>query len=150
MRDQSNFASIGRPSQDDALVVVQLARWNTEMGVGQSVGFLRGGHFDDWQGFKSRHGPGTEGYMHLMNICQFYETVATLWKHGLINETLLFDWLGIAPMWDLVRPLAIGDREDRGVPSLWENFEAMAEAQEAALTRGAQPVQRRGVPVTSG
>jgi hypothetical protein len=148
MRDQSGFSSIDRPTQEDALVVVQLARWSTEMGVSESIGFLRGGHFDDWRGFKSRHGPGTEGYEHLTKICQFYETVATLWKHGLLNETLLFDWLAISPIWDLVKPLVLGDREDRGVAGLWENFEAVAEAQEAALTRGNQPATRRGVAVS--
>jgi hypothetical protein len=150
MRDQTGFGSMSDPTHEDALVVVQLARWNTELGVTQSIGFLRGGQFDDWQGFKSRHGPGTEGYQHLVNICQFFETVGTLWKHGLINETLVFDWLGISPIWELVKPLALGDRADRGVPNLWENFEAMADAQNAAATRGDQATTRRPVPVTSG
>jgi hypothetical protein len=150
MRDQKGFGSMADPTHEDALVVVQLARWNTELGVTESIGFLRSGQFDDWQGFKSRHGPGTEGYEHLVKICQFYETVGTLWKHGLINETLLFDWLGISPIWELVKPLVEGDRADRGVTGLWDNFEAMAEAQSAAATRGDQANARRPVSVTTG
>ena len=146
MRDQPGFGSMGDPTHEDALVVIQLARWSTELGITQSLGFLRGGHFDDWQGFKSRHGPGTEGYEHLVRIAQYYETVGTLWKHGLINETLLFDWLDISATWELVKPLALGDRADRGVPGLWENFEGLADAQQAAQRRGDQSGARRGVP----
>jgi hypothetical protein len=149
MPEQRGFGSMTDPTHEDALVLIQLARWSTELDITQSLGFLRGGHFDDWQGFKSRHGPGTEGYEHLVRISQFFETVSTLWKHGLINETLLFDWLDISSTWELVKPLALGDRADRGVPGLWENFEALADAQQAALG-GDQSSARRGVAVTTG
>ena len=62
-------------------------------------------------------------------VAAWYETIGTLWKHGLINEELLFDWLYITGMWERLGPILVAMRES--TPSLWENFEAMAEAQAA-------------------
>jgi hypothetical protein len=62
-------------------------------------------------------------------VCTFFETVGTLHKQGLINEDLLFDWLWVAGPWDKLKGYALGQRQEAGVPELWENFEAMAVAQ---------------------
>ena len=146
MRDRS----IGGPTHEDALVLVQLARWNAELGVTESLNFLRGGQFNDWERFRSRHGPGSEGYVHLVKILQFYETVGTLWKHGLLNEELLFDWLTVGAVWESVKSLALGDREERGVPRLWENFEALAEADSGAARNSEARGAKRAVPASAG
>jgi hypothetical protein len=57
------------------------------------------------------------------------KTIGTLWKHGLINEELLFDWLYVGGMWERLKPILVAMRETS--PQLWENFESMAEAQAA-------------------
>ncbi len=56
-------------------------------------------------------------------------TVGALYKPGLLNRELLFDWLAVAPIWDRLKGFALGMRKDRKVPQLWENFELMAKAQ---------------------
>ncbi|HZJ09113.1 MAG TPA: hypothetical protein VFD39_05415, partial [Trueperaceae bacterium] len=70
--------------------------------------------------------PTSERYRQVHTTLNYFETVGTLHKHGLINEQLLFDWLAVEAVWDRVKSLAIGDREQYGIPALWENFEAMA------------------------
>ncbi len=52
--------------------------------------------------------------------CRSYETVGTLWRHDLISERLLFDWLAIALVWDRLREVATGHRLERGNESVWE------------------------------
>ena len=73
--------------------------------------------------------PTSERYRQIHTTLNYFETVGTLHKDGLINEQLLFDWLAVEAVWDRVKSLAIGDREQYGIPALWENFEAMAKAQ---------------------
>ena len=122
------------PSADpqDATIVLQLARWTTELGMTEALSFLWADDFPTtFQAFRSAHPAGSRGEEQFLTICRFYETVGTLWKHGLINERLLFDWLAIALVWDRLSAVAVGHREERANETLWENFEAMAHAQAA-------------------
>jgi len=60
-------------------------------------------------------------------VLGWHETVGTLYRHGLINEDLLFDWLAAAATWERVKSFALGVREESGEPRMYENFEHMAE-----------------------
>jgi len=123
----------GRPTGNDAATVLQLARWSTELDMTGALGFLWAADFPStFTAFRALHPAGSHGDEQFLTICRFYETVATLWKHDLINETLLFDWLAITLVWDQLKEIAVGHRVERGNESLWENFEAMARAQAAA------------------
>ena len=62
-------------------------------------------------------------------VLNWYETIGTLHKHGLLNEDLLFDWLAIDLTWDRMKSHALGWREEIGNTHMYENFEAMANAQ---------------------
>jgi hypothetical protein len=64
-------------------------------------------------------------------IAAYYETVGTLWKNGLFNETLLFDWQLLTMVWDRVKGPLLRGRQQSGAATLWENFEAVAKAQAA-------------------
>ena len=81
--------------------------------------------------FRSAHPAGSRGDELFLTICRFYETVGTLWRHDLISERLLFDWLAIALVWERLEAVAVGHRVERGDESVWANFEAMASAQAA-------------------
>ena len=58
------------------------------------------------------------------------ETIGALWKHGLLHEDLLFDWLWVSGVWERVKGLALAQRQEFGEARLWELIEAMAQAQE--------------------
>ena len=60
--------------------------------------------------------PTSERYRQIHTTLNYFETVGTLHKDGLINEQLLFDWLAVEAVWDRVKSLAIGDREQYGIP----------------------------------
>lgn len=122
------------PTPEDAALVLQLARWSTELGMTEALSFLWADDFPTtFQAFRSGHPGGSRGDEQFLTICRFYETVGALWRHDLINERLLFDWLAIALVWERLEAVAIGHRSERANETLWENFEAMADAQ-AAIT----------------
>jgi len=83
----------------------------------------------DYAEFVKKFPAGSEGFAHAFTIFDWYETIGTLYKHGLINEELLFDWLAVDFAWDRIKGIALGWREQTGVAEMFENFEAMAKAQ---------------------
>jgi hypothetical protein len=72
---------------------------------------------------------GGEAFGHIRAILNWYETIGTLYKHGLLSEELLFDWLAIDAVWERTKSYALAWREETGEPRMYENFEAMANAQ---------------------
>ena len=67
-----------------------------------------------------------------MLVCDYFETLGALHKHGLVNEELLFDWLPISRIWDRIKGYALGQRRGTGEQGLWTNFEALATAHKRA------------------
>jgi hypothetical protein len=120
------------PTHEDAQLVVQLAQLGTQMVHPQARGWIWSDDFtSDSQEFWEKHPPGTVEFDYVSGVATWYETVGTLWKHNLLEETLLFDWLYVTGMWERLKPILLEMR--KSTPQLWENFEALAEAQSAAL-----------------
>jgi hypothetical protein len=116
--------------QEDAQLVVQLCQFLMQSGANRGTGVVCREDFpQDYHEFEEQFPLGTDERSQVHALCGFHETVATLWKHGLISEELLFDWLAADLVWENVRGILLGMREDEEEPRLWENFEALAEAQ---------------------
>ncbi len=116
-------------SFDDAQVLLRCAELFQEMNLGEVSGWVHGEGFPtDYSAFVADHPQGSERYGELMRYAGYYETVATLWKHKLFDEDLLFDWM-LVP-WKRVSGILLGIRENLGVPRIWENFEALGMAQD--------------------
>jgi hypothetical protein len=79
--------------------------------------------------FAEKYPPGSEGFANASKICGWFETVGTLYKQGLFNEELLFDWLAVNLVWNRIEGFALGWREQTGEPRMYENFEALAKGQ---------------------
>ena len=121
---------MAQQTHEDAALVVQLAQWSSTAGLVEAVDWIFSDDFvSEHAQFVINFPPTSERYRQVHTTLNFFETVGTLHKHGLINEELLFDWLAVEAVWDRVKNLAIGDRAQYGIPALWENFEAMAKAQ---------------------
>lgn len=126
---------MAKPTNSDARLLIQLAAWHTESGVPEAMNWVRGDGFtSDYAEFDKLHPNGSEGRLHVNRILGYYETVGTLWRNRLLHEGLLFDWLWVPGPWDLVKPIALGIREQFGNVGIWENFEAMAERQRSLAT----------------
>jgi hypothetical protein len=122
------------PTHEDAQLVVQLAQLGTQMVHPQARGWIWSDEFvSDPQDFWETYPPGTVQFDYVSGVAAWYETVATLWKHGLLEERLLFDWLYVTGIWERLGPILLEMR--KSTPQLWENFEALAKAQSGALVR---------------
>lgn len=117
-------------THQDATLMLQLAQWGSAMGISEEMGWMWSDQFlPDYAEFVEKCPPGSEEFAKAVKICGWYETIGTLYKQGLFNEELLFDWLAVALVWDRIKGFAFGWRKETGEPRIYENFEAMAKAQ---------------------
>jgi hypothetical protein len=108
------------PTREDAHLMVQLAQWGTQIGLGDALQRVLADDFD----------PETAELgedVSVRTIAQFMESVATLTKHELLSAELVNDWLWVGGLWSRVGPAALRAREKYGEPRLYENFEALAD-----------------------
>ena len=115
------------PTHEDALIMLQLARWGAEAGNKKANRFIwSDDYIDDFQEFIEKYPRGSKEYGYVGQICGWYETLAALWVNGLFNEKLINDWLFVSGIWERVKGFALGVREQFGNPRIYEYFEALA------------------------
>lgn len=105
-------------THEDAMLMVELAKWNAMIGGTEAAGKIFSADFD-------RDGASVDD-PDVRTILYFFETIGTLVKNDLFNRALVEDWLWVTGAWEAVGPAALREREQRGVPGLFENFEALA------------------------
>ena len=116
------------PTYEDANVLLQAAQLFNSSGLSEVGSWIRSDDFPTkYSDFIDQNPPGSDGHARLFRYAGYFETVATLWKHGLFDQDLLLDWLLIP--WPRLSDIMIGERERIGEKRLWENFEALGEAQ---------------------
>jgi hypothetical protein len=103
---------------EDALIVIQLSRWSTEMGLDDAMKEIFADGFDDKNGASDNDSVRT--------VLHFGETVASLVKHNVLDWDLLSDLFDISGMWNVCKPRAESERNRHGEPRLYEHFEALA------------------------
>ena len=108
-------------NHDDAMLMVELAKWGAMIGLQEAGAAIMADGFDP--DLVEATDPPVRA------VLMFNETVGTLVKNGLLNGDLVHDWLWVAGMWGRVGPAALRAREKSGVPQLYENFEALAAGQ---------------------
>ena len=114
---------------DDATVMLQLATLYQNMDLTGTSSWIFSDDFPtEYAAFVAANPPGSDRFNEFMRYASYYETLGTLWKHDLFDEDLLFDWALIP--WNRVSAILKGYREEREVPRLFENFEAMGSGQE--------------------
>ena len=107
------------PTRDDARLMVQLARWGTELGVQDAIPRILADDFD----------PEAADMLvddSVRTLLLFGESIGTLTKHNLLSTELVNDWLWVEGIWAQVHPAALRQRDKFGEPRLYENFEALA------------------------
>ena len=120
---------MSKPTHQDATLMLQIAQWWASAGVNEAVNWMWSDEFiADYAEFVEKYPAGSEEYGKASKIVGAMETLGTLYKHGLFNEELLFDWLAVSMVWDRISGFALGIREVADAPRLYENFEAMAKA----------------------
>jgi hypothetical protein len=117
------------PSHEDAVILLKMYELGSTAEQSQAWRFIFGPDFiEDYEGFVKEYSPATEEYNLLFAYLAWFEMLGTLWKHKLLNETLLLDWLLIPPRWKRVERFVLGYRKATGEAHMFENFEALAKA----------------------
>lgn len=125
-----------KPTHQDAIIMLRLYQWTAIAGLSKAINWMWSDDFiTDYAEFIKKYPRGSESYEKATRICGYYETIGTLYKNGLFNEELLFDWLAVYLVWDRIKDFAIGLREEAEEPRIFENFEAMAKAQKAKQSK---------------
>ncbi len=121
---------MAKPTHEDAALMIQIAQWASLSGLVEAQSWVWSeDSISDYAQFSAKHARGSEGRMNANKVCQFYETLGTLYKQDLFSGELLFDWLALDSTWNRVKAFALGVRQDAADPRLYENFEAAAKAQ---------------------
>ena len=120
---------MAKPTYQDATLVIQLSQLVATSGTQEAVNWLWSDEFiPDYTEFATKYPPGSEGFLKANKVLGYFETLGTLYKHGLLNEDLLFDWVAVSMVWGKIKGYALGTRREAGEPRLYENFEAMVKA----------------------
>jgi hypothetical protein len=114
-----------RPDAADAGMVLEIAEWYLRCGMPAALSWLwnQGVNGDEVVG---RCAPGGIEDGTAAQICAYYDVVGALHRHGLIHDSLLFDWLTVAPVWDRMKGYVLARRRDACNQTLWSCFEEMA------------------------
>jgi len=118
------------PTHQDASLMLGLLQLSSTPSFDRAGAFVWGPDFKaDYNSFVAKYPDTSEEYGHVLAVAGWFEVLATLWKHHLINETLLFDWILVPPRWHKLEGFIGGMRSATGEPRYFENFEALAKAQ---------------------
>jgi len=107
-------------TNDEAQLVVQIARWGTDMGVEDALAEIFSESFDSDR--------AAADDASVRKILAFFETVATITKRGALSADLVHDLWWVSGIWERVRPHVEFARKGSGEPRLYENFELLVNA----------------------
>jgi hypothetical protein len=102
---------------EDAGLLVQLLRWDTEMGLEASMSAVFDDSFD-----AEKAAPDDPN---IRKILFFGEAVGALVKNNVLDLGLVRDVYWFDGLWSRVAPHAMAAREHENEPSLYENFELL-------------------------
>jgi hypothetical protein len=108
-------------SHDDAILMVELAKWGSMIGLSEASREIFADDFDP-NGVEAND-PSVQ------TLLIFHETIGTLVKNGLLDRELVYDWLWVSGSWERVGPAAKRAQAKAGVAALYENYEALAAGQ---------------------
>ena len=121
---------MGKPTYRDAQLMIQVAQWWSTAGVNKAMNWIWSDEFiPEFDAFIEKYPTGSKGFARASLACSAMETLGTLYKHDLFSGELLFDWLAVSMPWNRLKGFALGMREMTGMARLYENFEALAEAE---------------------
>jgi hypothetical protein len=108
-------------ADNEGVLLVQLAQWGSIAGIDEAAAAIFDDDFD----------PDTADASDIAvrKVLMWGETLGTLTKNGLLSTELVLDWQWVAGAWSRVAKAALAQRERFGEPRLYENFEALAQAQ---------------------
>ncbi len=107
-------------TRDEAQLMIELARWGTDMGLEQALAAM-------FVPVDETKGTG-EGDPDVRTVLWFFEFVGAMVKRDAISLEFVRDVWWVDGIWPLVKEHVMQAREGSGESSLYEHFEAMVTA----------------------
>ena len=118
---------MAKPTYQDADIMLKMAQWGADIDFLAIRNWVWSDEFvQEPDEFDKKFPTGSDEQKKIGTFLMWYETLGTLYKHGLMNGELLFDWLFVSADWERVKDIVLDARERRGNPRVLENFELMA------------------------
>lgn len=135
-------------THQDAMVLLKLMEVSALRGMPVPLAWLSGTEFDpDYGSFRRKSPPGSEHFERAMAVVQHYEALGVLWKHGLVEEDLAFDFSPVEVVWERLQSFVRGVREELRSPVFGAHFEMMARAVIGIETVGVEARVTAAAPV---
>lgn len=124
-------------SHEDARLIVEFSNWARTWGFHEANSWvtLHQDALQDYRSFGKKFPPGTPEYRHPFTVLGYFENLGLFYKHKVIDEALLFDWLDFRRPWRILESFALADRVAEGNDDLWIHFELLARDQASTKAR---------------
>ena len=110
-----------KPTRADAELLLSLMRtFSTPHDLEAGKWFMSEFSASDYEEFKTKYPPNSDGYHHVIHTLSFYEVAGALVSHGLLNENLFFDASDVGFAWSKLEKIIPGWQKETS-PALWEN-----------------------------
>ena len=118
---------MAKPTYQDADIMIKMAQWGSDINFLDIRSWVWSEDFvQNPDEFNKKFPSKSDEQRNIGIFLMWYETLGTLYKHGLLSGELLFDWLLINADWERVKDIVLDARERRGDQRVLENFELMA------------------------
>jgi hypothetical protein len=122
-------------AQQEASLLVNLSQVAASMGLTEAINWVMSSDFDqDYTVFKQKHPRGGKASYYLATICDFFHSVGTLVKFGMLSPELALEYFEVLPLWERVQGWLEGQSTDDACSQIWPNFKYLVDqAQPPAL-----------------
>ena len=110
-------------TQRDAMLLVQLSQVAATMGLTEAINWVMSSDFDrDYSIFSQKHTRGGKASYHLATICDFFHSVGTLVKLGMLDSRVALEYFEVVAIWERVQGWVEGQSTGDACDQVWSNF----------------------------
>ncbi|CAN5683775.1 MAG: hypothetical protein H0V47_13730 [Chloroflexia bacterium] len=117
-------------TQQEASLLIELSKVGAAMGLTEAINWIMSNDFDpDYALFRDKHARGGKASFYLATVCDFYHSVGTLVKAGVLRPELTVEYFEVLPLWERVQGWIDGQTDD-ACGQVWPNFKYLGSVAE--------------------
>lgn len=116
-------------AQRDADLLVQLSQVAATMGLTEAINWAMSSDYDeDYAVFSTKHSRGGKASYYLATICDFFHSVGTMVKFGMLNAAVALEYFEVTALWERVHGWVEGQAGGGDAcVQVWTNFKYLVE-----------------------
>jgi hypothetical protein len=118
---------MGKATYQDAQLMIQIHQLWSAPAMEKAFMFVYSDEFvPNHEEFMKKYPKGSPEWFLPGKVCSLYEMIGGFYKYELIDKEYLFDNIEVKSMWEKMKDLIRGVREETGNQRFYELFEMMA------------------------